>query len=89
MYVVTSIFLLRFYEWGGTADELFWKEREKFGDDFWATEINLATKLDLYTYPELNGKVNTLKWNGENYVYDIVEEDRSGQSLKSGTVEWN
>lgn len=78
-----------FYEWGGTADELFWKEREKFGDDFWATEINLATKLDLYTYPELNGKVNTSKWNGENYVYDIVEEDRSGQSLKSGAVEWN
>lgn len=76
-----------FYEWGGTPEELFWAEREKFGEDFWATEINLATKLDLYTYPEINGKVNTLKWDGRNYVYNIVEQNNNS-SLESGPIEW-
>ena len=76
-----------FYEWGGTPEELFWAEREKFGEDFWATEINLATKLDLYTYPEINGKVNTLKWDGQNYVYNIIEQNNYS-SLESGSIEW-
>lgn len=76
-----------FYEWGGTPEELFWTEREKFGEDFWATEINLATKLDLYTYPEINGKVNTMKWDGQNYVYNIIEQNNNS-SLESGPIEW-
>lgn len=76
-----------FYEWGGTPEELFWAEREKFGEDFWATEINLATKLDLYTYPEINGKVNTMKWDGQNYVYNIIEQNENS-SLESGPIEW-
>lgn len=76
-----------FYEWGGTPEELFWAEREKFGEDFWATEINLATKLDLYSYPEINGKVNTMKWDGQNYVYNIIERNNNS-SLESGPIEW-
>ena len=78
-----------FYEWGGVPEDVFFAEREKFGEDFWATSINLATKLDLYTYPEVNGKVNTMKWNGTNYVYDIVEEKDYEPTLKSGIIEWN
>lgn len=76
-----------FYEWGDTPEALFWAEREKFGEDFWATEINLATKLDLYTYPEINGKVNTMKWDGQNYVYNIIERNNNS-SLESGPIEW-
>lgn len=76
-----------FYEWDGTSEEIFWNEREKFGEDFWATSVNLATKLDLYTYPEINGKVNTLKWDGQNYVYNIINQN-NGSSLESGSVEW-
>lgn len=76
-----------FYEWGSAPEDVFFTEREKFGEDFWATEINLATKLDLYTYPEINGKVNTLKWDGQNYVYNIVERNNNS-SLESGPIEW-
>ena len=76
-----------FYEWGDMPEEIFFNERDKFGDDFWATEINLATKLDLYTYPEINGKVNTLKWDGQNYVYNMIER-KYDRSPESGPVEW-
>lgn len=76
-----------FYEWDGTSEEIFRNEREKFGEDFWATTVNLASKLDLYTYPEINGKVNTLKWDGQNYVYNIINQN-NGSSLESGPIEW-
>ncbi|MGN0667025.1 MAG: hypothetical protein ACI4KF_10930 [Huintestinicola sp.] len=76
-----------FYEWSGKPEEVFFAERKKFGDDFWATQINLATKLDLYTYPEINGKVNTLVWDGQNYVYNIIEPN-DYSSYVSGPVEW-
>lgn len=77
-----------FYEWNETIEDLFFKEKqENFDDDFWATTVNLATKLDLYTYPEINGKVNTMKWDGQNYVYSITAP-KNEETLKSGPIEW-
>lgn len=77
-----------FYEWDDTADELFFQELKKFADHFSLNEINLATKLDLYTYPEINGKVNTVKWGGEHYVYNIIN-DHGGYAPQSGPIEWH
>jgi len=77
-----------FYEWGEVPEELFFNERDKFGEDFWATPINLASKLDLYTYPEVSGKVNTMKWDGNNYVYDIIADPYDNKP-ESGPVEWD
>ncbi|MBP1546506.1 MAG: hypothetical protein J6A37_07895 [Oscillospiraceae bacterium] len=77
-----------FYEWGEVPEELFFNERDKFGEDFRATSINLASKLDLYTYPEVSGKVNTMKWDGNNYVYDIIADPYDNKP-ESGPVEWD